>query len=487
MGITAKHKKELELTDLNTETFLAIALNTVTNLNWQISEVTTSEISAYTSFSLYSWSEKVTIQVEKNKVLLKSECTGNQIIDFGKNKNNINLFITQFEQLKNNLSEGEIIEKIKLFNEALSQSTENKLDTKVIESNNFNSILSILKPSKGYFITPIIIYLNVLYFLVMVFNGVDLFEPSGDSLLPWGANYKAITLNGEWWRMVSSCFIHIGIFHLLMNMYALIYIGLLLEPILGKMHFLSAYLLSGLLASLISLWWHDNSVGAGASGAIFGMYGVFLALLTTNYIEQSARKVFLSSIGIFVGYNLLNGIKGNVDNAAHIGGLISGMAIGYAFLPSLRNINDLKLKHLIIGLVAVTTAIITSLVYISIPNNIGIYLSKMKEFGEREEVSLGIYKIDPNASKQQILNAIEYKGIYSWKENVNIINDLEKLDLPSEIKNKIEPLKNYSNLRLKLNQLLFKQINEETNDYKFEIDSLNKQIEIILADYEKLK
>ncbi len=487
MGITAKHKKELELTDLNAETFLAIALNIVKALNWQISEINPNGITAYTSFSMYSWSEKVTILIEDNKVLLKSECTGNQIIDFGKNKNNLNSFIAQYEQVKTNLTEEELKNTIALFNEALSAKSQDEDNAQPIDSNNFNSFLSIFKPSKGYFITPIIIYLNIIYFIIMVFNGVDLFEPSGDSLLAWGANYKAITLNGEWWRMISSCFIHIGILHLLMNMYALIYIGLLLEPLLGKMRFLSAYLLSGLLASLISLWWHDNAVGAGASGAIFGMYGVFLALLTTNYIEQSARKVFLSSIGIFVGYNLLNGLKGNVDNAAHIGGLISGMAIGYAFLPSLRNINDLKLKHLIVSLVTVATLIVTGWVYLSIPNNIGIYLSKMKEFAEREELSLGIYKVDPNASKKEILNAIEYKGIYSWKENVNIINELEKLDLPAEIKSKIEPLKNYSNSRLKLNLLLFKQIGEETNAYNFEIDSLNKQIEIILADFEKLK
>jgi len=103
-----------------------------------------------------------------------------------------------------------------------------------------------------------------------------------------------------------------------MNMYALLYISLLLEPHLGRTRFLTVYLLTGLTASLASLWWHNLTISAGASGAIFGMYGVFLSMHTTNLIEKSARKALLTSIAVFVGYNILNGLKPNsgIDNAA---------------------------------------------------------------------------------------------------------------------------------------------------------------------------
>ena len=67
------------------------------------------------------------------------------------------------------------------------------------------------------------------------------------------------------------------------------------------------------------------------------MYGVFLAMLTTNFIEKTTRKALLTSIGVFVGYNLLNGMKDGIDNAAHIGGLMAGLVIGFAFVPSLKN------------------------------------------------------------------------------------------------------------------------------------------------------
>ena len=124
-----------------------------------------------------------------------------------------------------------------------------------------------------------------------------------------------------------------------MNMYALVYIGLLLEPYLGKTRLAVAYVLSGAAGGATSVFWHEVVVSAGASGAIFGLYGVFLAMLTTNLMEKSARKSLLISIGVFVFYNLANGMKAGIDNAAHIGGLISGLLIGYAYYPELKTPN----------------------------------------------------------------------------------------------------------------------------------------------------
>src|SRR5690606_29451613 len=105
-----------------------------------------------------------------------------------------------------------------------------------------SSLLSIFIPNESHFFTPILIYANLLIFILMTVSGVHFLEPNNESLLNWGANYKPFTLDGQWWRLLSSCFIHIGVFHLAMNMYALIYIGLLLEPHLGKTRFLMAYL-----------------------------------------------------------------------------------------------------------------------------------------------------------------------------------------------------------------------------------------------------
>jgi rhomboid protease GluP len=202
-----------------------------------------------------------------------------------------------------------------------------------------DNFLSLLLPSKGYLITPLLVYVNVIVFAVMAMLGMDIFEPQIDILVFGGANYGPLTQEGQWWRLLTSCFVHIGIIHLLLNMYALMCIGKLLEPLVGKIRFIFAYLLTGIIASAVSLFWNPWTVSAGASGAIFGMYGLFLALLTTNLIPKKTRNNLLISIGVFIAYNLYYGFTTEgIDNAAHIGGLIAGLIVGFALRIDKRNV-----------------------------------------------------------------------------------------------------------------------------------------------------
>lgn len=200
---------------------------------------------------------------------------------------------------------------------------------------------SMFIPHKGFIATPILLGINVLVFILMVASGVGLFEPESLELLQWGADFGPLTLTGSWWRTLTCNFVHIGIIHILMNMYALIYIGVLLEPMLGTRRMFAAYLLTGLCSAVSSLFWHAETISAGASGAIFGLYGIFLAFLCFHHIEKAQRNALLSSILIFVGYNLLYGLKEGIDNAAHIGGLISGFILGFIYVMAL---NEKKTK-----------------------------------------------------------------------------------------------------------------------------------------------
>ncbi|PZF73661.1 rhomboid family intramembrane serine protease [Taibaiella soli] len=191
-------------------------------------------------------------------------------------------------------------------------------------------------PSKESFITPILIDLNLIVFIIMVFTGAGLISIQSETLVKWGANYGPLTKDGEWWRLLTSTFLHGGIMHLLMNMYALLFVGLFLEKSLGRGVYLVLYLITGIIASATSLWWHADTVSIGASGAIMGMYGVFLALLLTKIYPPEFNKAFLASTGIFVLFNLTAGMQGGVDNAAHVGGLISGFLLGLLYVPYLK-------------------------------------------------------------------------------------------------------------------------------------------------------
>lgn len=207
---------------------------------------------------------------------------------------------------------------------------------KPIEDKDLKEFIDFLKPKEGYFITPILIYSNILIYLVMVFAGLGFISFNGQDLLKWGANFRPSTIYGEWWRLLTNTFLHGGLMHILSNMFGLLFVGTFVEPILGRTRFLIIYLVTGILASCASIWWYEATVSIGASGAIFGLYGLFLGLLLTKVFPPDFSKAFLITTLIFVGYNLLMGLTGGIDNAAHIGGLLSGFIIGIIISKTLK-------------------------------------------------------------------------------------------------------------------------------------------------------
>lgn len=127
-------------------------------------------------------------------------------------------------------------------------------------------------------------------FLIMVFSGLGFLSFSGEDLLKWGANYRPAIQNGEYWRLLTSTFLHGGVMHILFNMYGLFIAGIFLEKEIGAKWFIVFYLLTGIVSSLTSVWWHPATISVGASGAIFGMYGVLFALLTTNVFPSVIKN-----------------------------------------------------------------------------------------------------------------------------------------------------------------------------------------------------
>ena len=345
----------------------------------------------------------------------------------------------------------------------------------------FKDFLGVFIPQQGYFVTPILVNMNILIFIVMVCCGVDAFSPNGESLINWGANFRQMTLDQPW-RLVSNFFLHIGVIHLLFNMYALVSIGVLLEPFLGKVRFSAAYLLSGIVASVVSLWWHDFTISAGASGAIFGLYGVFLALLTTDLIHPDARKELVTSISIFIGYNLFYGLQAGVDNAAHLGGLLSGFLIGYAMLPSVKKFQSLKLELLTLAGLGILVFGSSFIVYSQLPNNLGEYDKRMEVFVTNEAQALEVFRMLENEEKEKLLYALKDRGIYYWEENIRLVKELDKMELPAVIHERNGLLVSYCALRIKSYELMYKSTAEgDMNKYKPEIDNYVKQIDEVLG------
>jgi len=181
-------------------------------------------------------------------------------------------------------------------------------------------------------VTPALIGLNVTVFLLMVLLHVGVFSPSREDLIRWGANFGEATLSGEPWRLFSSMFVHIGIVHILVNMFVLWKIGPLVERILGPVRFAVIYLASGLCGSLVSVLWHPPSVvSAGASGAIFGLFGALLGFLLRDgeSVPKEVHGALLKNASLLIVYNVVYGaLHAGTDVADHLGGLVGGFAFG---------------------------------------------------------------------------------------------------------------------------------------------------------------
>lgn len=481
VGFTPQHQEELPYDGLTPHQFLAIAIQAAQQLEWKLSHTSPNGFIAYTKMSWKSFSHKITLKLEENTVTIKSESTGTEVVDWGRNKKQVDQFITAFSEIKNVVTPEELRHKAEELQQNLVAAEDDILtQPPPTAREGIAGFFSLFIPREDYFITPILVNLNIVLFIAMVSTGVNIMSPDSESLLKWGANFRPVTLNGEWWRLITCCFLHIGILHLLMNMYALVYIGLLLEPYLGRTRFTAAYLLTGITASVASLWWHDNTVSAGASGAIFGMYGVFLAMLTTNLIEKEARTALLTSIGIFVVYNLANGLTGGIDNAAHLGGLAGGLAMGYLFVQSLKKPEAQPLKYLTIAIPALLFTVLTVGAINYIPNTMGIYQQKMKDFGAMEEKALAAYELPESATYEQKVVAFRDSGLYYWNKNLALLHEVEQLDLPIDYRHRNEQLLEYTELRISSYTTIAKMYEENTNEYDTEIEYYNTQLGIVL-------
>lgn len=210
----------------------------------------------------------------------------------------------------------------------------NDINAKTVKDN--ETFSKIFEP-KRIIITPLLIIACIIIFISMYIIGAG--SEDANTLIMFGANVKYLVLKGEVWRLFTSMFLHVGILHLIVNMYALNVIGRELEGIMGKLKFTLIYLGSGIIGSLFSVVL-NNSISAGASGAIFGLMG---SLLYFGYhYRLYLGSVLKTQIIPVIVLNLLIGfLSTGIDNFAHIGGLIGGYLLTMALgIPGKFNKKD---------------------------------------------------------------------------------------------------------------------------------------------------
>lgn len=184
--------------------------------------------------------------------------------------------------------------------------------------------------------TNLLIAINVAVFAIMVASGVSLPYVGTDQLLHWGANRGDITLHGQYWRLVTQSFLHLGVFHLAQNMVCLWWIGRLAEKLVGGFVVIVIYGAAGIGGGLFSALWDPLRNNVGASGPIMGMAGALIAVVTYGHLKLPANEFFYRRVSVFVFAVLLSGLAPGVDNMGHLGGLATGLLFGFWFARALR-------------------------------------------------------------------------------------------------------------------------------------------------------
>lgn len=204
---------------------------------------------------------------------------------------------------------------------------------------------------KAFPITLLIMVVCIGLFLLQIFSGVDASQPSNDDLMRWGANFMPYSLNNDSWRMFSSLVLHIGLLHLMFNMFALYQFGQIAERMFGSINLLMLFLLSGVGGNLLSNYWdlsqlanQPPTISAGASGGIMGI-GMALLIVSLRKSGFNGFKLDFRFLFIIMALNLGYGfLVSGINNAGHLGGAIMGaiLALVYLLENRLKNQNFAK-------------------------------------------------------------------------------------------------------------------------------------------------
>jgi rhomboid protease GluP len=173
---------------------------------------------------------------------------------------------------------------------------------------------------------------NLAMFAFELVRGAGLMGPSPQAMIALGGNFAPLTCDGEPWRLLTAMFLHYGLIHIGMNMVCLYQIRFV-ERMLGRAEFLALYFAAGLVGGLASLVTHPNAVSAGASGAVFGMFGAFTAVMVVRrkQVDPGQWQRTMRSLGTFFAINMVFGlVQTGIDLAAHVGGLAVGFVGAFA-------------------------------------------------------------------------------------------------------------------------------------------------------------
>lgn len=336
-------------------------------------------------------------------------------------------------------------------------------------------------------VVPTIVAINLIIFVIMLTQGAGFTGQNLEIYIEHGANLGALTKTDQWWRLFTAMFLHYGVLHLAFNMWVLWDSGKLVERLYGHFNFAWIYLSTGLFASLSSLYWNmDDVASVGASGAVFGVFGALIGFLLNQKqsIPVLLQKHLMKSALIFTGFSLVMGFTiPAIDNAAHIGGLVSGIIMGLLLAKPI----DRKKPALVSALAAHagSVALIILLIALSSPPRYDYYAQEsvkqqISDFITEEKQLVEEWReiVESMRTGEGMDKAILTSKLYAARNRWSSIRiDTSQRDrLSGKVQQRLDLLNEYTDHRILNIDYLLRYINSGEEQ---EVDNFSKNMEKI--------
>lgn len=282
-------------------------------------------------------------------------------------------------------------------------------------------------------VTPVLLALNTAVFVATVVVGANVLGGRAEDYLRFGANFAPLTTGGEWWRVLGAVFVHFGIVHLAVNLWALWETGRLTEKLYGNARFAAIYFFAGACGSLASMLWKQDVITVGASSAVFGVLGALFAYLARERqsIPAATLDRLRASAGVFVAYSLYHGFaQAGIDNAAHAGGLAGGFVMGLLFARPLSSAARPRGNKLQVFAAAALAAVVLPAAALLVPDTSRVYrqaLALQKEaaaFSTEERRLIAVFQEIADRSREgrisndDALRELRTKVLPAWNAAV---------------------------------------------------------------------
>ncbi len=304
-------------------------------------------------------------------------------------------------------------------------------------------------------VTPAIVAVNAVIFALMTLDSGALFSPGAETLVKWGANFGPLTLDGQWWRLLTCTFVHIGLIHIGLNMWVLWDVGQLIERLTGNAGFLLLYVLSGLFGSLASVYWNPNVLSAGASGAVFGAFGGLLGfvLIRGDSIPKSILGRLRTSGTSFLFYNLIFGLAiPGLDMAAHVGGFGAGFGCGLGLSQPLDRVTLVTRTWRNAVMVALGTALLAAALSVAPAAPVDLH-SRAVRFSAVEKQALDTYNDavrryqNGKLSEDEFARTIETQILPPWRAAREEFDQIDVQRVAAGSRDSLDKLRQYLVLR----------------------------------------